>query len=192
MQDLDQRYAALVFDLDGTLADTMPTHFAAWSETLERHGLKFPEDRFYALGGVPAPTIVKMLGEEQGVEADGEAVAHEKELRFEKRVACTLRPVDRVLAIARDHRDRMPMAVATGSPAWLAGRILRALGIEDWFGAVVGADEVERPKPAPDTYAEAARRLGVVKERCLAFEDTAPGLESARAAGMEAVDIRGI
>ena len=69
----------LVFDCDGTLADTMPLHWRAWQAIAARHKLHFPQDRFYALGGVPSRDILKMLAEEQGRPLDHIAVAHEKE-----------------------------------------------------------------------------------------------------------------
>ena len=72
----------------------------------------------------------------------------------------------------------------------MAEATLGALGIREWFDAVVGADEVQRTKPAPDTFVEAARRLGVDPRHCRAYEDGEPGLDAARAAGMEVVDVR--
>lgn len=186
--NLDKEYDALVFDMDGTLADTMPTHFAAWSRALGRHGITLGEARFYELGGVPAPVVVELLASEQGVAADAAAVAEEKENLFVELVG-EVRPVAPVRVIAETYRGRMPMAVATGSPRWLAERILGALGVAAWFGAVVTADCVERPKPAPDIYRRAAELLGVSPGRCHAFEDTQLGLRAARAAGMTAVDI---
>ena len=69
----------IVFDCDGTLADTMPLHWRAWQMITQRHKLHFPEDRFYSFGGVPSRDILKMLAQEQGVALDHLAVAHEKE-----------------------------------------------------------------------------------------------------------------
>ena len=69
----------LVFDCDGTLADTMPLHWRAWQMITQRHNLHFPEDRFYSLGGVPSRDILKMLAAEQGVTLDHIQAAHEKE-----------------------------------------------------------------------------------------------------------------
>ena len=185
-------WAALVFDCDGTLADTMPAHFAAWSETADRYGLRFPEDRFYALGGVPADRIVRLLASEQGVSvADPDAVAHEKEAAFAEHLG-DVGPVPEVVAIAEAYRGRRPMAVATGGFRYLVEQSLDRIGIRHWFDALVAAEDVAEHKPAPDTYLEAARRLGIAPQRCCAFEDTDIGLESARGAGMRAIDIRPI
>ena len=81
------------------------------------------------------------------------------------------------------------MAVATGSLKWVAEKILKALGIREWFAAVVGADDVDRPKPAPETYLKAAQLIGVDPKRCHAFEDTELGMQAARDAGMKVVDV---
>jgi HAD superfamily hydrolase (TIGR01509 family) len=81
------------------------------------------------------------------------------------------------------------MAVATGSPKWMAEKLLKNLGMRDWFGAVVSADDVEAPKPAPETYLRAAELIGVDPKCCHAFEDTELGMQSARNAGMEVINI---
>ena len=189
MKNLHEQYEGLVFDMDGTLADTMPTHFIAWTRTMEAQGLELSEERFWALGGVPAPVIIEMLAKEQGVAiADVDEVADEKERLFFELLA-DVEPVVPVYEIAKAHKDLMPMAIATGSPNWMAEKILGALGVRDWFGAIVAAEHVEIPKPAPDIYLKAAQLIGVDPKRCHAFEDAKLGIEAARKAGMVVVNI---
>lgn len=188
MQNLHHDYDGLIFDMDGTLADTMPTHFVAWSQSMAEHGLVLPEDRFYALGGVPAGEIIEMLAKEQGKSVDADAIAEAKEDLFLELLG-DVQPVVPVKAIAEFHREHIPMAVATGSPKWVAEKLLKALGIREWFGAVVGAECVPNSKPAPDVYLKAAELIGVDPKRCHAFEDTKLGMDAARNAGMVVVDI---
>jgi len=180
---------ALIFDCDGTLADSMPLHWRAWKQVTQHHGIHFAEERFYSLGGVPARDIVKLLSEEQGRPLDYVAVAREKEAAFEQMIP-QIRPVEQIAKIARESRGKLRMAVASGGTRRVITQTLHHLGMEDLFQAVVVSDDVARQKPAPDIFLEAARRLGVAPENCRAYEDTDLGLSAIRAAGMEAVDVR--
>jgi HAD superfamily hydrolase (TIGR01509 family) len=186
---------AFIFDLDGTLADTMPVHFDVWQVVARRHGLTFPEERFYSLGGMPTPRIAAMLIEEAGLTLDAVAVAAEKEQAYVDGLfsgALAVRPIEPIIAIARARKAEGPMAIASGSSRRLVTHTLAALGIADWFGAVVASEDTVRHKPDPDVFLEAARRLGVDPARCTVYEDTDLGLEAARRAGMTGVDVRPI
>lgn len=180
---------ALIFDCDGTLVDTMPLHFRAWQCVAARHGLHFPEDRFYALGGVPSRDIARILAAEQGVALDPLAVAREKEAAYLASMD-QIAPIPEIVAIARAHHGKLPMAVATGGSHRVVEQVLGRLGLRSLFATVVTSEDVTRQKPAPDIFLEAARRLGVPPARCRAYEDTDLGLQAIRAAGMEAVDVR--
>jgi beta-phosphoglucomutase-like phosphatase (HAD superfamily) len=180
---------ALIFDCDGTLADTMPLHWRAWQLIAQRHELHFPEDRFYAQAGVPSRDILKVLAQEQGKSIDPIAVAFEKEETFLTTLG-DIEPVHAVLEIARAHRGILPMAVASGGTQKVISSMLEHLGIRDWFAAVVTSEMVKNQKPAPDIFLEAARLLGVEPQFCRAYEDADLGMQAIHAAGMEAVDVR--
>jgi beta-phosphoglucomutase family hydrolase len=185
--------AAFIFDLDGTLADTMPAHFGVWQIFAQRYGLHFPEERFYSLGGVPTSKIAALLIAEAQLELDPFVLAAEKELHYVEALArgeLSVRAIEPVVEIARSRRAHAPMAVASGSSRRLVSLTLAALGITEWFGAVVAAEDTTRHKPEPDVFLEAARRLGVAPARCTVYEDTDLGLEAARRAGMRGVDVR--
>jgi HAD superfamily hydrolase (TIGR01509 family) len=191
----DATEQAFIFDLDGTLADTMPVHFGVWQIIAERHGLVFPEERFYSLGGVPTSRIAALLIEEAGLALDPVAVALEKERTYVDGLASgalSVRPIEPVVEIARARRGEGALAIASGSTRRLVTLTLATLGITDWFGAVVAAEDTVRHKPEPDVFLEAARRLGVAPSCCTVYEDTDLGLESARRAGMRGVDVRPI
>ena len=183
---------AFIFDLDGTLVDTMPPHFRAWTAIAARHGFTFPEARFYALGGVPTVKIAAMLIAEAGLSLDPIAIAKEKEqLYYDQLVAgVPVVPIVPVIEIARRARAEGPLAVASGSVRRLVTRTLELLGITDWFSAVVTAEDTTRHKPEPDVFLEAARRLDADPAACTVYEDTDIGLEAARRAGMRGVDVR--
>ncbi len=179
----------LIFDCDGTLADTMPLHWRAWKAISQRHHLHFPQERFYSLGGVPSRDILRILATEQGMALDHLAVAHEKEAEYLPLIA-QVEPINCVVSIARQHAGKIPMAVASGGTQDIVGQVLEHLGIRSLFQAIVTSEDITRQKPAPDIFLEAARRLGVPPEHCRAYEDTDLGMQAIRAAGMEAVDVR--
>jgi beta-phosphoglucomutase-like phosphatase (HAD superfamily) len=179
----------LIFDCDGTLADTMPFHWRAWEIVTRRHKLHFPEDRFYAFGGVPSRDILKMLSQEQGIPLNPIAVAREKEAEYLPLIA-QVEPINAVVGVVRKNYGKLPMAVASGGTHEIIEQVLEHLGILRFFNTVVTSEDVEHQKPAPDIFLEAARRLGVPPKFCRAYEDTELGLTAIRAAGMEAVDVR--
>jgi len=179
----------LIFDCDGTLANTMPLHWRAWQMITQRHGLHFPEDRFYSLGGVPSRDILRMLAQEQGRSLDHIAVAHEKEEAYLPLMA-QVEPIHAVVEIAQENHGKIPMAVASGGTQSIICQVLEHLKIRNLFQAVVTSEMVKNQKPAPDIFLEAARRIKVDPSVCRAYEDTDLGLTAIRAAGMEAVDVR--
>jgi beta-phosphoglucomutase family hydrolase len=179
----------LVFDCDGTLADTMPLHWRAWQMVTQRHNLHFPEDRFYATGGIPSRDILKLLAQEQGRSLDHIAVAHEKEEAYLPLMS-DVEPVHAVVEIARSNYGKIPLAVASGGTQKIICMVLDHLKIRHLFDTVVTSEMVKNQKPAPDIFLEAARRIRVDPEFCRAYEDTDLGLQAIHAAGMEAVDVR--
>jgi beta-phosphoglucomutase family hydrolase len=179
----------LIFDCDGTLADTMPLHWRAWQSITGKYQLQFSEERFYALGGVPSRDILKMLGREQRLTIDPLVVAREKEAAYLPLIA-QVEPVNAVVGVVRENHGKLPMAVASGGTRTIITQVLEHLGIARFFDALVTSEDVSRQKPFPDIFLEAARRIGVPAQHCRAYEDTALGLQAIRAAGMEAVDVR--
>ena len=179
----------LIFDCDGTLVDSMPLHWRAWDTVCQRHGIDFAEERFYAMGGVPSKKILGMLKAEQGLNFDTAQVSREKEEAYLPLMR-EVKLIEPVAEIARAHHGKIPLGVATGGRTQFIQPLLKSLGVMDWFDALVTSDDVENPKPAPDTFLKAAALMGVPAEDCRAYEDTDLGMDAIRAAGMEAVDVR--
>jgi beta-phosphoglucomutase family hydrolase len=187
--NLPAHIKGLVFDCDGTLADTMPLHWRAWQVIAKKYKLHFPEDRFYSLGGVPSRDILQMLAKEQGVTLDHLAAAHEKENEYLP-LMTTVEPIHAVVEIAKANFGKIPMAVASGGTQPIIVDVLEHLKIRHLFSAVVTSEMVQNQKPAPDIFLEAARRIGVDPKFCRGYEDTDLGMQAIRSAGMEAVDVR--
>jgi len=180
---------AIIFDCDGTLADTMPWHWRAWNQVVSRHGIQFSEERFYALGGVPSRDILTTLRAEQNLNFDPLQVAKEKEEAYLE-LLTHVAPIEVVVNVAHENQGKLPMAVASGGIKPIIERVLIHLGIRQLFQAIVTSEEIVRQKPAPDIFLEAARRLGVPPEFCVGYEDTDLGMQAIRAAGMHAIDVR--
>jgi len=185
-------FKALLFDCDGTIADSMPLHYIAWKQALAEWNCVFPEDVFYAWGGMPAAEIVATLGAQQGIAMPAEEVAHRKELLYYELLP-QLQPVPEVLEQINlnwsRNGSRLPMAVVSGSTRDSVTRSLEILGLQDRFDTLVCAGDYTRSKPDPEPFLTAAARLGVAPSACLVFEDTDMGVAAATAAGMASVKI---
>jgi len=184
-----QTHDALLFDCDGTLADTMPAHYRGWLTVTEAHGIAFDEDRFYSLGGRPTRDIVATLAAEKGIVIDLEHAVHAKERAFLAQLA-HVQPIAPVVEVVLRSRGRIPMAVVTGGYQSVCRKILDHVGITAAFDTIVASEDTSRHKPDPDPFLEAARRLGVRPECCVVWEDSDLGIEAARRAGMEWIDVR--
>lgn len=180
---------ALLFDCDGTLADTMPLHHLAWNEALLPYGIDCPPSFIDSHAGLPAVETVRAATRHWGVPMNAEKVAHDKEAIFEKMLPAA-QPIEIVLATARAHQGKLPMGVVSGGMRRLVVQTLRGMDAEHLFPVLVTADDPIPGKPAPDVYLEAARQLGVDPTRCHVFEDGDPGIVSAKAAGMTVTDVR--
>ncbi len=181
-------FCAYLFDLDGTVADTMPQHYLAWSATLAAHGANLPKALFYEWGGIPPLRVVELLNERFGYQLDPEAMMRDKEARFLLGVE-DVKPIASMLAHILEAHGRIPLAIVSGSPRENVVQILGRLGLTDRFKALVCAEDYRRGKPDPEPFLAGAAALGVAPKRCLVFEDAEPGIAAAQAAGMQWVRV---
>lgn len=182
-----EKYQAFLFDLDGTLADSMPLHNQAWIATFAQRGCSITEEIILEYAGVQNPRTVELLNERFGWKLDPHELAEEKEARFFTKIEKVV-PVAAVLAIARAnlHKSR---AIVSGGSRDLVGKILNALQLAEIFPMRVCAEDTKLGKPNPDPFLKAAELLGVKPEQCLVFEDGDPGIQAAKAAGMGVVKV---
>jgi beta-phosphoglucomutase family hydrolase len=187
--EIPDHVRGLVFDCDGTIADTMPLHYEAWVAALKEHGVEFPEAFFYELAGIPTARIIEILNERHGHDMPVQETADYKESLYQQLIPRVV-PIEPVVVLVKEFAGKLPMAVATGGTQAICRKTLSSLGLLEYFQHIVTADDVKHGKPAPDIFLEAARRIGVPPGNCYAFEDGDLGIQSARDAGMTVVDIR--
>ncbi|MCU6664176.1 fructose-1-phosphate/6-phosphogluconate phosphatase [Silvania hatchlandensis] len=183
------QYDGLIFDMDGTLLDTEPTHRKAWDDVLGRYGLRFDFEAMVALNGSPTWRIAQAVIELNQASLDPHMLAREKTDAVKAMLLDTVQPLP-LIEVVKTWHGRRPMSVGTGSESAIAEALLSHLGLRHYFSAVVAADHVAHHKPAPDTFLLCAERMGVAPAKCVVFEDADFGIQAALAAGMAAVDVR--
>jgi beta-phosphoglucomutase-like phosphatase (HAD superfamily) len=181
-------FKAYLFDCDGTIADSMPLHFLAWSRALGEQGCVFDEETFYAWGGRSVADIIAKLNHRDSLDMPVDLVEHRKEEIYYESLP-SLRCVPEVLEQIEFGYGRIPMAVVSGSKRESVVASLTALNLLDRFDTLVCAGDYQHGKPDPEPFLLAAERLGVAPGDCLVFEDADLGIASARAAGMASVRI---
>lgn len=180
---------ALLFDMDGTMVDSMPSHAKAWDRFRQRHGLQLsvPEILARTTGRNGIECVRELLG--AGLpQAEAKRLIDAKEADYREIFARDFREVAGFAAFARQARARgLGIAVATAGDQDNIAFSLERLHLDQRPDAIVGGDEGIAGKPAPDLFLEAARRVGVPPAECIVFEDAPFGIEAARRAGMRAV-----
>jgi HAD superfamily hydrolase (TIGR01509 family) len=185
------RTQALIFDMDGTMVDSMPFHARSWSVFAQRHGIRMPVDEILVrtTGRNGLECIRELFGADTPEDRALELIA-EKEAVYRDTFAPVFREVTGFRAFAQQARAQgLRVAVATAGDRHNIAFTLGHLKLTHAPDAIVGGDEGLPGKPEPALFLEAARRIGVVPERCIVFEDAPFGIEGARRAGMRAVAV---
>ena len=185
-------FGAFLFDLDGTVADSMPLHLLTWQQATRDFGGSFPEELFWQWGGIPLTKTVQMLNERFGYSMNPQEVVDHKEqiyLTLLETQPDQLRPIASVVAHIALQRGHLPMASVSGSPRLTVLRTLETLGLSDAFQVIVAGEDYTHGKPDPEPFLNAARLLHVPPADCLVFEDAEAGIQSAIAAGMQYVRV---
>lgn len=177
-------YKGIIFDMDGTLVDSMPAHLDAWEKTCAIHEIPFDCEWMYSLGGKPSFRIAEEINSYFQQNFDVQRLARTK-YAFYEQIEHKGDVITSTYQILLDNKDSKKIAVGTGSRMIHAEPLLAETGILPLLDALVTADDVEKHKPNPDTFLEAARRIGLQPEECVVFEDTPMGVQAASAAGMD-------
>lgn len=189
--DINPKAKGLIFDLDGTLANTMPYHYEAWRSAAQEFGMEMSKDFLKSLMGGSATVIGQKLialNNKTGEINTKDLLA--KKTENYRLLIPQVTPIDEVYDIVKAYHGKIPMAIGTGGTLDSVNLTLKQTGIGEFFDILISAGDVKNHKPAPDTFLKCADLIGIDPQYCEVFEDGDPGIIAAERAGMIATDVR--
>jgi len=187
--EVNKNTKGLIFDMDGTLADSMPIHFMAWKLTAAENGFEYTEKQFLETAGMPTHKIVPVINKELGLNLDPVKFSQRKDEHFLNNIG-DVKLIEPVANIVREYHNILPMSIGTGGKKEIAKLTLKIMGFEKYFDIIVSAEDVINHKPDPDTFLKCAGLMGIPPELCQVFEDGEMGLIAGKRAGMIVTDVR--
>jgi beta-phosphoglucomutase len=186
-----EQQLAVVFDMDGVLADTYHAHYRSWLRMAEPAGLTFTEAEFApTFGRTSRETIATFWGDGRFNAAEIAALDDQKEAAFREIIAVDFPAMPGARALLQSLRQAgFALAIGSSAPPANVEVVLAELGVRSLFGAIVTGSDVTRGKPDPQVFLLAAQRLGIAPARCVVVEDAPPGIAAAKAAGMAAIGL---
>jgi len=179
-------YQGLIFDMDGTLIDSMPKHVEAWRQTAQKFHFSFNPQLIYQMGGMTSEEILDVINKETQLNLDSKIIVPHKRQLFESMMD-SIQSIPHTVAIIKKYHGIKKIAVGTGSPKKSALYTLNRLNLLPYIDVIVTCDDVICHKPAPDTFLTAAKKLDLAPHDGIIFEDTPTGLKAAQAAKMDAI-----
>jgi beta-phosphoglucomutase family hydrolase len=186
----ESRLEAVLWDLDGVIADTADYHYQAWVDIFGEKGVSFTREDFMRLFGQRHDTIIRFgLGDNISRE-EFNAITRKKQEDYRRRVADNIRPLPGAIELIKSLKEQgVKSAIASSAPLENIEIIIRGLGIEDCFHTIVCGMEVAEGKPSPQIFLLAAKKLGVQAGNCAVIEDAIAGVAAAKRAGMKCVAV---
>jgi beta-phosphoglucomutase family hydrolase len=186
----ERQLQAVLWDLDGVIADTADAHYLAWKGVFGRRGVEFSRPDFMSFFGRRHDTIIEFaLGKDLAPE-DFDAVAEAKQADYRRRVSRHLKAMPGAAELLESLKEHgIKCAIASSAPIENIVIILRGLGIEGYFQAIAPGTEVPEGKPSPQVFLLAAEKLGVSPGNCVVIEDAIAGVSAAKRAGMKCVAV---
>ena len=180
---------ALIFDLDGTLSDSLPVHIASWDNVRKQFNCSFDKRIMVEMTGAPTVLFAERIKKEQNLDVEVDVLVRMKHEEFRKNIH-RIKQHDSVVNLMKSAYGKMPLAVGTGASRASAMGQLIELNLLDYFDCIVTADDVSRHKPEPDTFVKCAELMGVDVSNCQVFEDGELGMDAALSVGMILTDVR--
>ncbi len=189
MIQLPKHIKGIIYDLDGTLADTMPVHYKATQIACDKYNIEFPYEYFIAKAGIPTLTVFEMFVEEfnhKGI--NGLELGKDKEQIFVDLIptVTAVLPAEQLLL---NNLGKRKIAVGSGGQRSSVEKTLHAIGHFNNIDVIVSADDVIQHKPHPETFLECAKQLNLSPKECIVLEDAELGFEAAKRAGMDCINI---
>ncbi|AMC11354.1 phosphatase [Lutibacter profundi] len=188
MIEIPKQAEGLIFDLDGTVANTMQNHFLSWRKAVMPYGVDFTAKLFKSLTGKPREATILKLNELFDTTMNPEEVGNVKAAHF-KTLVDTTKEIAIVADVVRKYHNILPMSIGTGSTRNGAKKTLEVIEMSHFFDIVITANDIENPKPHPETFLKCAELMGVHPMNCVVFEDGILGIQAAKEAGMMVVDV---
>jgi beta-phosphoglucomutase family hydrolase len=184
------QHKAVIWDMDGVIADTAPYHLQAWQEVFRRRGVRYTEDDFKRNFGKRNDSIIRSVLGSRVPLAEMEAIAAEKEELFRRWAASRIRPLPGAIELMQALREHgFAQAMGSSAPLENIELVTRRLGIAGFFRVIVSGREVTEGKPSPQVFLRAAERLGARPEDCVVIEDAVAGVSAAKRAGMSCIAV---
>ena len=184
------KFEAVVWDMDGVIADTAHYHFKAWQEVFQKRGVNFIEDDFKRIFGQRNDTIIRNTVGGGISPSEVDIIAAEKEENYRKRVANNIKPLPGAMELISSLGENgVKMAIASSAPMENIQLVTLGLSINDCFQAIVWGREVTEGKPSPQGFLLAARKLEVEPGNCVVIEDAVAGVTAAKRAGMKCLAV---
>ena len=188
--DVINQYDGLIFDMDGTVIDTMPSHAKAWEMVGQHFGYPFNGNLLYEMGGAPVKTIALEMMKRHAMPLDQLNNVIELKREYGKELIMKHAALLPAANVVRSFYAKKPLALGTGSHRAMTEILLDKFDFEKYFSAIVTAEDIQNHKPAPDTFLRCAELIKVKPQRCLVFEDGDLGIQAGLRAGMDVFDVR--
>lgn len=178
-------YKAFLYDCDGTLADNMHSHKAAFVKVADQYNIELDDTIIDELAGWPTPLIAQEIAKRYNTEIDPLLFAEQKSTLYKNEFVAQTQPISFMVEHLKQACGKVKIAVVSGGSRATVSKTLKVIGVDQYLDALVCAGETNRGKPYPDPFLRAAELLGVKPEECLVFEDGDPGVQAAESAGMK-------